>query len=111
MINQKKLQWIFALISTLFLIRVLYYSDPNFLVFEENKLFIQIIQYIIVLPSLLWMVIISNKWLYNVFVKEGNLRVIITYDVFQKIFTVYQFILMTVIIYGNLKWVDGFYSH
>jgi hypothetical protein len=106
MAGQKKFQYVLASIGTLLLFRVLYYTDPNFLKFEGHNLIFLAFQYIVILPILLWIVVFTNKWLYEKFVGNSNLKVIITYSVFQKLFTIYHFVLVLILIYGNYKWVN-----
>jgi hypothetical protein len=98
--KQKKLQWIFATIGTAFLFRYFYYTDKNFLSISNQSIF----SYVFALPGLLWIVFFTNKWFYKKIISV-KLQTIITYNIFQKMFTIYQFLIMIMIIIANIKWI------
>ena len=94
-----------ALISTILLIRIFYYTDPAFMSYAGHNVFLRTLQYILFVPILLWIVLFSNRWLYEEWLGQSKLKDIITYEKFQKLFTLYHFLAFVVIVYGNIVWV------
>ena len=101
---QKRIQWLLAFASTIFLFRAFYYNDPDFLVFEDKNFISIFFHYVIILPILLWIVLVTNKWLYDEWIGRSKIHNIISYETFQKLFTIYHSIIFVIILYSNYIW-------
>ena len=91
--SSKKFQYLLALISSVLFSMHLFRISPkeDILPTGENTVLI-IIMYFFILPGLLWITFIWNRWLYeNMFEVDSNSP--ISYEGFQCIATVVLFIL------------------
>lgn len=102
---QKKLQWILALASTILLIRGFYYIDPDFLTYAGHSVILRTVQYIVIVPILLWVVLFSNERLYALWLGQSKIKNILTYSRFQKLFTFYHILIFIILLYANITWV------
>ncbi len=97
----KKYQYILALVSTLLLLSLFHRDDPTFFDFSENTLE-RVLLYVAVLPIFFWfLLIVSNKWGYKMFMRLINKEV--TYETYHKLIILYLGLIILILFFGIIN--------